>query len=214
MDYRLTPGGLVFGFILLGTWSLFLYKDQPWYKTAQNLFVGAAASLGLIVSLSSLQKSTFTPLINGQWTNIIPIVLGILVFAKFVPKISWLGRFPVAVAAGVGISVSIRTYIRANFLEQIYSTMQLANLTTIEGIFGTTTDYSLNRLLFIIITVSTLTYFTFSLILTKNRIFTPISKLGRYGIMIALGLAYGATVLTRISMSATPMLFLALGIYL
>ena len=81
----------------------YLIKDNPLFRIAVYLFIGAASGYSASVVLHyvilprlSQSLTTLNPLL------LIPLIFGISLFAKFFPRISWLGNFAMAVLVGVG----------------------------------------------------------------------------------------------------------------
>ena len=67
-------------------------------------------------------------------------------------------------------------------------------------------------IVFLVLFISSLYFFIFSLPFTKYKPAAYIQKIGRWGLMTMLGLYFGATVLTRQSMNLPATMFLLLGI--
>src|SRR3972149_9816793 len=80
----------------------FLYKDNPMFKLAEHVFAGLSAGyyFGLIFH-SVIRQQVWMPLTqDGQWSVLIPGVLGLLMFARFFPKIGWTTRLSLAFVIG------------------------------------------------------------------------------------------------------------------
>ncbi len=59
------------------------------------------------------------PLQNGEWAALIPVVLGALLFARFIPKLGWLSRYSLAYLVGVAAAVTITGVIDAGIISQV-----------------------------------------------------------------------------------------------
>ncbi|HEV8712328.1 MAG TPA: hypothetical protein VGX03_05805, partial [Candidatus Binatia bacterium] len=99
--------------MLIGAWvatglSLFmysfLYKDNPFFKLGEHLYVGVSVGYGLIITYYEVMvKKLYVPMVQqGNWWLVIPLLLGLLVLARFIPAISWLSRISFAFIVGFG----------------------------------------------------------------------------------------------------------------
>jgi hypothetical protein len=88
----------------------FLYKDNPFYKLAEHLFVGV--SIGYVVSqqyYNTLKPKLVEPLAEGEWLALVPIALVLCLLAKAASqRLAWLGRYPLAfvVAFFAGLQIN------------------------------------------------------------------------------------------------------------
>lgn len=61
----------------LGIYSV-LIKDNPFYTMVEHIFVGASAGIAVVVGINTFLNSAWSPMIEGKYLLIIPILLGIL----------------------------------------------------------------------------------------------------------------------------------------
>ncbi|MCE9582203.1 MAG: hypothetical protein K8T20_06900 [Planctomycetes bacterium] len=95
----------------------FLYKDNPFYKVGENLYVGITIGYSLV----KLIFETWIPNVwrvvhpeagvwfeNHEWWLILPpLFLGSLILTRFVPKYAWLSRWTFAFVVGYGSGLAI-----------------------------------------------------------------------------------------------------------
>lgn len=170
----------------------FLYRDNPVYRFAEHLFVGVAN--GYYIALywhNSLRPNLFEPLSQGNLIYLVPLLLGLMYFARFIPKISWMVRIPIGFMIGWSSGISIPATFQALVLRQIEGTVvtpgSFAN--PIEGVWSA---------VILIGVIATLVYFYFS---TEHKgVLKPVSRLGIIFIMIGFGAAFGYTVMARVSL--------------
>jgi len=187
----------------------FLYKDNPFYKFAEHLFVGLAAGYGLVIQAKDGVEGTIIDPIQsavaaGQISEIIliivPVLIGLLFFSQFVPNYAWLVRIPFALTIGYGAGLAIPAAMEVDIFKQVYSTL-LAFTAFDQG--GWTI---VNSLIVFVGIVCTLTYFFFSV---EHRGFVGgVSKIGIIFIMISFGAAFGNTVMGRVSLLIGRVYFL------
>jgi hypothetical protein len=102
----------------------FLYKDNPFYKFAEHLFVGV--SIGYVVTLQyqdTLEPSLIAHL--GDWWKLIPLALVALMLIKATSRrYAWLGRFPLAFAVALYAGLSINAVTQSELGAQIKFSMK------------------------------------------------------------------------------------------
>ncbi len=196
MDYNIIGAWL----IVLVTLSIFsyLYGDNPFYKSAEHIFVGISA--GYIFALTFWD--TIWPLLFGRlFPNIvnagyeldllyiIPFILGIFMLLRLVPKLSWLARISIAYIVGMMAGLKLYVYINSNILEQI----QNSGIDFTSG-FGNI----INQVIILVGVICALVYFFFSK--EHKGTIGIISKIGIFFLMIKFGASFGYTVMGRISL--------------
>ncbi|MEW5994486.1 MAG: hypothetical protein AB1744_08835 [Candidatus Zixiibacteriota bacterium] len=190
----------VAAFFTLAIFS-FLYKDNPFYKLAEHIFAGLSAGyyIGLIWE-SVVMQQLWTPMMQGRWWLIIPGVLGTLMFARLIPRYSWISRIALAFVMGTTAGIFLISQLHGVVLKQMQATML--------ALGGT--DGFVSALLAIVIvvgTVSTLIYFYFSK--EHKGLLGATAKVGIWFIMVSFGAHFGYTVMARISLLIGRVYFLA-----
>jgi hypothetical protein len=185
-------------FLTLAIFS-FLYKDNPFYKLAEHLYVGTSAGYMLIYTyFLTIKPMLIDPITKQQqFFLFIPAFFGIIMLTRWFPKIAWLSRWSIAFTIGIGTGLAITGSIQGILIPQIKGT-----LIALHGWNWTT----LNNLLIIIGVISTLTYFYFSK--AHKGVIGKTAKIGIIYIMIAFGASFGYTVMGRISLLIGRMYFL------
>jgi hypothetical protein len=190
----------------------FLYKDNPFYKFAEHLFVGISAGYWFArIYQSILKVKCFQPLweeFNYRMGNvpelageadftrlllILPFLLGILILLRLVPKVAWMSRWPLAFIIGAGAGINFILYMRSNALNQIQNTL----LPVVPG-EDVSLWLALSNLVLILGVITGLFYFFFSQ--AHTGAFGVAARVGVYFLMISFGAAFGYTVMARISL--------------
>ena len=198
--------------VVVGTWVAalltlciysFLYRDNPFYRFAEHLFVGISVGYFTVLTIrQGLIPFAWDPLWEAftekQWeglVRLIPIGIGVLFFARLSPTHAWLIRYPIAILIGVGSGLAIPNVMQADIFRQVLGTLtpftaiHAAELGAFE-IFGV--------ILMLIGVISTLTYFFFSV--EHRGVVGGVSKIGIIFLMIGFGSAFGNTVMGRVSL--------------
>jgi len=79
----------------------FLYRDNPFYRFAEHLFVGSSAGYLLAVSYQNVLKPNVIEKIgHGQILPFIPLVLGIMILGRMWERTSGIARWSLAFYVG------------------------------------------------------------------------------------------------------------------
>jgi len=139
----------------LGTWIAafltlcafsFLYKDNPFYKLAEHLFVGVSAGYYMILNFwTVIWPNLIVPLVKAfQGTGVdaehhgmfatelgdyrgwllIPSVLGVLLFTRLLGRIGWMSRWPLAVIIGVYAGIKTTGFAQGDLVAQVQASLQ------------------------------------------------------------------------------------------
>lgn len=103
----------------------FLYKDNPFYKFAEHLFIGV--SIGFIIIeqyFSTLHPFLVEKLAGGVWLAVVPLILCLMMFTKAVSKrFAWVSRYPLAFFVALYAGFAIKT-VQADLGAQMKLSMQ------------------------------------------------------------------------------------------
>jgi len=180
----------------------FLWRDNPFYKFAEHLVVGVSAGYFTAILLDgSLKPKLLEPLgraLSGESTTIldglviVPALLGILLFTRFVPRWQWVARIPMAYILGVGSGAAIPLVLQTNVIQQIYPTFA----GFIPGTVGA--GAMINQALVLAGVICGLAYFYFSA--RHEGVLGGLSRAGIWLLMVGFGASFGYTVMSRISL--------------
>lgn len=172
----------------------FLYKDNPFFKIAEHLYLGAGMGWWTQVYFYNIWKpKVIEPLMGGNLSVLIPAVLGLSLVTQFIPRISWVSRYGFTFLMGYGAGLEIPARLSTDFMSQIVGTiMPFSMLSSLSGfeIF--------NALLIAAGVICVLFYFFFS-VEHKGSV-KKVSHIGIYFLMIYFGASFGNTVMARFSL--------------
>jgi hypothetical protein len=177
-------------FFTLATFS-FMYKDNFLYKIAESIVVGTAAGYYTVLLFWTSLRPKFWDMIvvEGKWWYLIPGLLGLLMYFRFSKKYSWIARYPLALYIGIGSGIAIPLQLQTYVLRQVEATILPVSIYSAKGI---------NNFLIIIMVVSALIYFFFSL--EHKGLVGRTATFGIWIIMIGFGASFGYTVMARVSL--------------
>ena len=184
-------------FLTLGIFS-FLYKDNPWYKLTEAIFVGLSAGYWFVVLFWDNFYGKFWVGKGEDPFLWIGAALGLLMLLRLVPKVGWISRWPLAFVVGATAGFWLINYFSSNVMAQVQATM--APLFSTE--FGTGFDAGayavVGSLVIFIGTFSGLIYFFFSK--AHTGAFGGTAKVGIFFLMVTFGASFGYTVMSRMSL--------------
>jgi len=211
--------GIWIGAILtLGILS-FLYKDNPFYKMSEAIFLGISAgywfvslfwqnlvpklfdNLGItkLLGLNEEDGAIQAVFVHGQYDEriwyFIAGILGIMMLLRLVPKVGWISRWPLAFVVGTTSGVYLTRYLASNAMAQINNSLKDFIVIGQPDFFSWT---NFNYLLILLGVITGLTYFYFSK--EHKGITGGAAKIGIYFLMITFGASFGYTVMSRMSL--------------
>lgn len=191
----------------------FLYKDNPFYKFAEHLFIGISTGYWAVYYYhNQFIPNLYLPLFKeGHLLYIIPLILGLMMLMRLSPKLGWISRWPLALIVGTTAGYYLVTYLQTNGIEQVKSVfipiIDVASWRTFQAQPGFLPFLqTIGNLTVIIGVITGLIYFFFSK--EHKGIFGRMSKIGIWFLMIAFGASFGYTVMARISLLIGRMHFL------
>jgi len=196
----------------------FLYKDNPFYKFAEHLFVGVSAAYWMVQGfwatlMPNLFGRLYPPMVRFAFPSIadnpakplqiIPLIFGLLLLTRLIPRISIWSRLAMGLIIGFTAGTNLTRYIQSDFVSQISHTM-VPLVDMAHGTFHLGQSFS--NLVIVTGVLSGLVYFFFSKEHTGAT--AKVSRYGIYILMISFGASFGYTVMARISLLTGRMEFL------
>ncbi|MBN1425504.1 hypothetical protein JXA88_13200 [Candidatus Fermentibacteria bacterium] len=207
---NLSPAELWIGGILTLMIFSFLYRDNPFYKFAEHLFVGVSAAYwmvqgvwgtlmpNLVAKVAPGMVQSFMPEAAGknpEWHYLIAALFGVLLLTRLVPSIGWLSRWSLAFVVGYSAGTNFIRYLQSDFIAQIRSTMIPL---VVQGQGGLDLGASFSHLVLIVGVFCGLVYFFFSK--EHHGALGRVSRIGVWTLMVTFGASFGYTVMARISL--------------
>ena len=213
-DPLVNPDGLSLWIGALLTLMIFsfLYKDNPFYKFAEHLFVGVSAAYWMVQAfwkqiMPNLMAKLFPRAFEGiieaargqapDYAYVVPLVLGIILLMRLVGPISWISRWAVAFVIGYTAGSNLPRYLGSDFITQVHATMDRSWIAVGDN-WLQTVMYTISSVVVVGGVVCGLIYFFFSK--EHTGAFGKASRAGIYVLMIAFGASFGYTVMARVSL--------------
>lgn len=192
----------------------FLYKDNPFFKFGEALYLGISNGYWIIYVWQQVVIPDLVQNITAQrWSYLIPALLSLFMLMRLLPAYAWISRWALGFYVGWGSGAAIPANVATFLLAQIVPTLRPMityaepGKTTIKNTLaiplGADTGYwltgkDINTILIMIGVVCVIIYFFFSV--EHKGIYQPASTLGIWILMIAFGAAFGSTVMARVSL--------------
>ncbi|HZW49643.1 MAG TPA: hypothetical protein VFF80_05860 [Bacillota bacterium] len=184
-------------FITVSFLSFVFWNDSPFYKYVQSAYLGVAAGVTVVVGWGNIKNQVITPLTNGDFSMVVPIILGCLLLIRLIPGLNWVARYPVAVLVAGGAGLGLANTVQAQFVSQIKTALLPLN--------------SIDNVIMFVGLIAVLAFF----FLTGRTTHTIekyklgwLTYLGRIVLMIAFGASFGTTVMGRCSILIGRLQFL------
>jgi len=155
----------------------FLWKSNYVYRLAEHVLLAIATGHAVVLGYENVRNMGWTPLVTkGQYSLIIPLILGLLLYTRYVKSVSWWSRIPTAVIIGCGTAMALRGSLQAELLQQIAATAFPMN--------------SIESWLVLLGVAFTVVYFIYTYKAAGTT--GGISRIGRIMMMIGFGAAFGS----------------------
>jgi hypothetical protein len=189
----------------------FLYKDNPFFRFGEHLYLGISNAYTVWFLWDTIVKPDFIgrvfinldPVAHPEWhpnyMYLVPGIVGIILLTRMIPSVSWMSRWSLAFIVGWGAGVTIGPELNSFLLAQIYSTIPWTNMQGLTA--APAAEYIpalINALILFACVLTVLVYFFFSV--EHKGVIGGTAKIGIWVLMIAFGASFGSTVMARISL--------------
>ncbi len=187
----------------LGIYS-YLYKENPIFRACEHLYLGLSLAHLAVMGWTNIRDLGFLEIQQGGYLVIIPLVLGVLLFSRFFPQISWLSRYSLAYFVGVASAVTITGVIDAGIISQVRGA--IVPLNSVNSIISTVFNVTAITTFFFIIGSVEKKGHPYSNALTKTV--QKASLAGRFVLMVSFGAVFGTTIMARLGLFIPRLQFL------
>lgn len=194
--------GLMAGAVLTILILSYLLGDNPLYRLGVHLFVGALVGYSFGILLRDVfYETVLTQLLSDPVSIVAPLVLGILLLIKGLPRHAYIGNFSVAYLVGVGSAVALSGAVLGTIVPQVGATGRALSPASQASLrMGI-----LDSLLIIAGTVCTLMSFTFTAQKQQGLagvwawIVRLVAWFGRLFLVVAFGTAFAGAMISALS---------------
>ncbi len=203
----------------------FLYKDNPFYRFGEHLFVGVANAFTLsfmyhriivpimwrpfagavrIAGEEGITPELFNPMAEANFLVIIPGLIGCMYFTRFIPGITWMVRIPIGMFMGYYTGRVVPAYFEGSIFPQMKGT--IVTQASFDPAMGGGLMAGIFAVIILIGVIGTLTYFYFSK--EHKGLIKVGANTGIVFVMVGFGASFGFTVMARVSLAIGRFVFL------
>jgi hypothetical protein len=194
----------------------YLLGDNPLYRLALHVFVGASVAYICIVALYGVLVPALTLPDSGDadaqllWiVSLIGAVLGALLLTRGIQGISWLGDIPLSVLLGVGVGVALGGALLGTLVPQVNAA---TNPVVPETSVAAEIFEPLGQVVAVIGTATGLMVFSFVSRRRAggfvNRLMNGGTRVGRWFVLIGFGAAFGGVLVASLAFFADRVQYL------
>ncbi len=202
-DLKIWIGAIV----SLGMYS-YLYKENPFFRVCEHLYLGLSLAHLAVMGWTNVRDLGLKPLGEGKVVVLIPVLLGVLLFSRYIPKLAWLCRYSLAYLVGVASAVTITGVLDAGIIAQVRGAVAPVD--------------SVNSAFSLIANVASIVVFFFIIGSNGNgnsngkdnkttwlqRAVRETSVVGRFILMVSFGAVFGTTIMARLGLFIPRLKFL------
>jgi len=185
----------------LALYSL-LYRENVVYTIFEHVYIGLAAGYTIFIVWSEYLKPLWWDRIfaEGRWLWTFGLVVGSMFYFIYVRKHAWISRLVFGFFMGLGAGGSMKAFV-TTYIPQIQASFK--------PVYGhdLSAPRMLNNILFIVILLTVMSYFFFS-IEHRAKSIRYSAGVGRWFLMFAFGAMFGSTVMARMSLLIGRVYFL------
>ncbi len=201
----------------------FLYRENPFYRFFEHLYIGTAVAIGTMATLRTFfWPRVLKPMLgydriifpDGTLATqydpnyllfIIPMIFGSLYYFILSKRHNWLAQLVLGFSFGTAAGASFQGTFN-ELLPQIYDSLRpvyVAATPTQSAFVGT-----FNNLVFLTALITTMTYFFFTFRRRPGGKIERAGFVGRYMMMICFGAYFGSTIMARMALLVERLEFL------
>lgn len=201
-------GVWIAAFLTLSIFS-FMYRDNPFYKVAEHIFIGISAAYWMAMGfwttimtncLPKIMPNTIKGILPGvsaeiNYFYLISLVLGILLIVRLSRKYGWISRWALAYIVGYAAGLNFIGYLISDFTTQVRSSL-IPLIVMENGVINWGASFS--ALVLITGILAGLVYFFFSK--EHKGAFGKVSVYGIWILMITFGASFAYVVMGRVAL--------------
>lgn len=105
----------------------FLYKDNPFYKLAEHLYIGVSTGYLIVIAWNDAILPQFVVKLFFRsppaYVVLIPGIMGLMMYTRFFKKVSWVSRISLGFVIGWGAGVAAPVVIQGSLIRHMGATL-------------------------------------------------------------------------------------------
>jgi len=180
-----------------------LYKENPYYRLFEHIFIGLATGQTIYITWAEVLKPQWWDKMvgGGQWWWAFVVPAGAMFYFIYSQKHVWISRVILGFFMGLGAGLAFQGF--AN----LYFPMVVGSFKSILPGPGLDLSLAVSNFIFVAVLITVMAYFFFSIDHRAPAVRRS-AALGRWFLMFAFGAMFGSTVMARMSLFIGRMDFL------
>lgn len=204
------------GFVLTVLIFSYLLGDNPLYRLALHIFVGASTAFVCVVALQSVILPAVSPPDTSDsdirlfwFISLVGALLGVLLFTRGIRGLSWFSDISVAILLGVGVGVALGGSVLGTLVPQVDAA---TNPVIPEPPISPDILTPAGQIITIVGTVTSLLVFSFTLRRPARRVvgrwLNRGTRVGQWFLLIGFGAVYGGVLTASLAFFADRVQYL------
>ena len=171
-----------------------LYKENPFYRLFEHIFIGLATGYGIYMTISQVLYPLWWERMTkeGQWWWIFAFLAGMMFYFVYSRRHAWISRIIFGVFMGFSAGLTFKAFA-TEYVPQIAASFKPLHGNGLDG-------WAIaNNVVFLVVLLTAMAYFFFSIDHRRASV-RVVSGTGRWFLMFAFGAIFGATVGSRMSL--------------
>jgi hypothetical protein len=165
----------------------YFFKPLPSFDFYESVTIGGAIANASLVTLGRLNRYNVN-LLSGDLSYLIPILLGLLMFAMLTKRHKWVIYYPSSIMIGTGMGMLLAESFKMVIIGNVVGVIDQVRLAT------TTTDV-INGLIILVGFATSTAYFIYTV--KQEGLMKYITVVGRLFMMAALGVTWASYMLDK-----------------
>ena len=179
--------GIFIGTILALMMLSYLWRHNVAFEISEAVYIGSSVANAIVVGVYFIYQKGILGVLGGNLTYIIPLVLGLMLYTRYISDYKWLSKISLSVLIGLGVGLGTRGQLHGMVINAIryVISLDLANV---------------GNIVYAISFITVTTFFIFGERITGHPVMSKgFVRLGRAFLMISFGAKYGTVIWGRLS---------------
>ena len=165
----------------------YLWRPNVAFEVSEAVYIGSSVANAIVVGVYFIYQKGILGVLGGNVLYIIPLILGILLYSRFIREYKWLSKISLSVLIGLGVGLSMRGQLHGLVINSINYVISLDLL-------------NIGNLIYVASFLTVTTFFIFGKRISGNPIMqNGFIRLGRSFLMISFGAKFGTVIWGRLS---------------
>ena len=165
----------------------YLWKPNLAFEISEAVYIGSSTANAVVIAVYFIWQKGVLGVMGGNTIYIIPLILGALLYTRFIESYKWVSKIPLAILIGLGVGLGMRGFLHSYVINAINYVIGL-KLTSIEN------------LVYIIAFITVTAYFIFGEKISGHPIMSNgVVRVGRLILMLSFGVKFGTIIWGRLS---------------